>query len=407
MTAISLDCPIAVVGAGIAGLSAAIALHHEGFRDIRVLERGSIDTTGGFGLNLSPTAVGILDRLGVLEQIRGNFVESRHLVLRAADGSTLWRQPRRHEGANFPHISLIRGELIGGLLRALERLIGPDRILQGHEYDGCDNYARPTCVFARSKGHYKELPAHVIIGADGLQSRVRRDLHPFEGAPRQFPMDVWRGVASMSSYVQPSEMLVHGLVGARLVTYPVLLRDDQLYVNWVAAFSPEHHADQLCPDDERQIRASLATFYRSWEIRGFDVGELFAETPNVRHQSLRDRDPLWWWGMGNSIVLGDAAHPMLPMGSSGATQAVIDAPAFAGALSRTLDVRSSVKVFHELRRSHLHRLQLLNRVMGPERIIDEYYSRLPESLEVNGSLCSTERAEIGREYHLAATAGSD
>ena len=314
---------VLVIGAGIGGLATGIALQRMG-REVVVLERAPELWEVGAGISLWPNAVKALRRLGIGEAVEAAGAPARDAAFRSRRGAQLGgsitSQLQRRFGA--PLILVHRARLQAVMRRAL----GADAIRLGAEFAGLEQDGREVTV--RLVGGELERGA-VVIGADGLHSRVRAALFA-DGPPRYAGITAWRGVVplddSLGSRLSGGESLGRGsLFGV------ARLNGSQAYW-WAAARRPE--GDGGDPADEK---ASLLRAFSEWHV---PIQELVAATPPeaIIRTCLYDRPPLERLNVGRAALAGDAAHPMLPNLGQGAGQAIEDAVVLSEELAATDDV---------------------------------------------------------------------
>ena len=141
-----------------------------------------------------------------------------------------------------------------------------------------------------------------------------------------------------------------------------------------------------------------------FHVPGMDIGALIRATPVIYEYPMADRDPLPRWTFGRVTLLGDAAHPMYPVGSNGASQAILDARALSDALARAEHPRAGLWIYEQDRLPKVRDVVYTNRLGGPERVIDAVEKRAPEGFKnVDDVLSYEERATMVRGY--AAMAG--
>lgn len=196
---------------------------------------------------------------------------------------------------------------------------------------------------------------------------------------------------------------------AKFVAYPISPEPDEhgdVAVNWVAEV--RLGSGTVEPGDwDRRGRADEAlAHFAAWRFHWLDVPALVAAAPEVYEYPMVDRDPLPFWGTGRVTLLGDAAHPMYPIGSNGASQAILDARVLAFELARSGDVPSGLAAYEETRRPPTSALVLSNRNMGPERVMAIVEERAPEGFRaIEDVMTPQELQEIADRYK--STAGFD
>ncbi len=343
---------IAVVGGGIGGLSAALGLLRAGF-DVQVYEQAPRITEIGAGIQISPNASRLLHRLGLREAMDrvGVFPEGVH-QRRWDDGRTLQRAPLGPEvEARFgaPYYHFHRADLANLLADALPR----ERIHTSHKLVGLEPRGERV-VAAFENG--RRIEADVLVGADGIHSRVRTALYGPE-EPRFTGCVAWRGLVPAErirhldievvshSWQGPAAHVVHYWVaGGRMMNVVcVVERCDWTHESWT---------------DRGEVADVLAR-YEGWHP---DVRGLIAAFPETYIWALHDRDQLPRWSDGRVTLLGDACHPMLPMMAQGAAQAIEDGAALASLLAAMPDdVPGALARYEAVRKPRATRLQEMSR----------------------------------------------
>jgi salicylate hydroxylase len=324
---------IVIAGAGIGGLTAALALAAKGFH-IALLDRADRLEATGAGIQLSPNATRVLIGLGLRERLTPTVVAPEAVIIKTADDHEIARLPlgagaETRYGA--PYWMIHRGDLQAALLDAA--LAHHDIALTlGAAIDDCATHANGVTVQALRGRRMEETHAGALIGADGLWSRVRALIGETDAA-RFARRTAWRALvpaeAVAPAFRAPAVHLWLGR-GSHLVHYPVkagaminivaIAGDAQPSTGWSTAATP----------DEVLARFSR----RSWAAPARDLLALPAQWLKW---PLYDRPPLRHPGRGAETLLGDAAHPMLPFLAQGAAMAIEDAAVLAAALAATPD----------------------------------------------------------------------
>ena len=311
---------ICIAGAGIGGLSAALALHARGLT-ATVLERSADPRPLGLGLNLLPHAVRELAALGLGPALADIAIAPHSIGFFDAQGTLLHREPRGVDGGyGHPQLSVHRGELAMLLLSTVRERLGAAAVRTGVTVTGADP---------------DEVAADILVGADGIHSAVRAALHP-DSRIRWSGVRMYRGITRMPAFLDGRTMAIikgHNNSGQdmELITYPV----GGGRTNWVLQVTLGHPgalsgaANWNTPTDQGAVRARLA----DWRIDWLDLDRLIGTAEQILEYPMVDRDPLPHWGIGPVTLLGDAAHPMYPVGANGASQAIVDAAALAAHLS--------------------------------------------------------------------------
>ncbi len=242
-----------------------------------------------------------------------------------------------------------------------------------------------------------------MVGADGIHSTVRAALYPREGAPCWNGVMIWRGCADWPQFLDGRSMIVAGGLNSKAVVYPIgpgQQRSTRL-TNWaiVSRVAPKGSTPPRREDWSRPgNRAELARHLERFAPGHVDIAGLVEATPEFWEYPMCDRDPLPGWSFDRVTLLGDAAHPMYPVGSNGATQAIVDARCLADFLASSADVHRALAAYERERLQPMAQLVLANRKGGPEAVIDAVEARAPEGFSnIEAVLSFAEREAIVRD----------
>ena len=375
---------ILIAGGGIGGLVAALCLNRAG-HDVTVFETVSEPRELGVGINLLPHSVRVLHDLGLESDLAASAVATSELRFCSDDGVLIWSEPRGLAAGNpWPQYSIHRGRLQMVLLDAVRRTLGPDRILTGHHLDGFDqdkDGVLARFVDRRSGVLVGEYEGEALVGCDGLHSALRRSFVSDEGPPRYSGLVLWRGAVEAPPFLDGRTMFMAGHDRQKTVVYPIrgpVEPGGTVLTNWVAERPVD--VDVATADWNAAVDpADIAPWFADWDFGWIHVGELLSSTEVAYEFPMVDRDPLERWSCGRATLLGDAAHPMRPNGSNGASQAILDGEALAVALSADVGVAAALESYDADRREPTSRLVLANRQAGPERVMQWVEERCDRS----------------------------
>jgi salicylate hydroxylase len=324
---------IAIAGAGIGGLTAALALAARGFRVALFDKAARLEETGA-GIQLSPNATRVLDGLGLRERLLASVVAPDAVVIRTAHGAEVARLPlgpAAEQRYGAPYWMIHRGDLQAALLGAALAHPGITLTL-GAAVDDCAATAGGVTVQVLRGETLAESGAAALIGADGLWSRVRAltgETDPARFARRT----AWRALvladAVAPAFRAPAIHLWLGH-GSHLVHYPVKAGAMINIVAIAADAQPSHGWSTAAMPDEVLTRFSSEAWARP-------ARDLLALPERWLKWPLYDRPPRPHRGRGAVTLLGDAAHPMLPFLAQGAAMAIEDAAVLAASLAATPD----------------------------------------------------------------------
>jgi 5-methylphenazine-1-carboxylate 1-monooxygenase len=397
-----------IVGSGIGGLAAALFCHQRGM-ECEIYEQSDAVSELGVGINILPNAVRELSGLGLLGQLDQAGVRTYELFYLNRLGQELWHELRGMDaGQDVPQFSIHRGHLQSILYNAVRERLGDDAVRIGRRLVRFEEQTgRVVAAFAdRSGREVSRSEADLLIGADGIRSAVRAALNPGEGDPLWNGVVLWRGTRDWSTFLTGRSMLIAGGLQTKVIIYPVGPGGTPAtrLTNWAVMGVPERRADRWLGDWSRIGNwDELRAFVELFRIGQVDVMAMTSGTPVFYEYPLCDRDPLRRWTHGRITLLGDAAHPMYPVGSNGATQAIIDARCLADRVAE-LGPEAGLAAYDEERRPATTVIVRANRSGGPEGVIDAVDKLAPDGFDdIETVLPRAERERIVRGY--AKTAG--
>ncbi|WP_213959147.1 flavin-dependent oxidoreductase [Variovorax sp. dw_954] len=370
---------VIVLGAGIGGLTLALSLHQAGI-GCRVYEAVPELKPLGVGINLLPHAARELWELGLQAELDAVGVRTRESVFFNAHGQLVFREAAGIDaGYDWPQYSIHRGDLHALLLAATLERLGPRSVACGHRCIGVDQDADGiTAHFSAPDGsRISTVRGAVAVGCDGIHSALRRQLYPAEGAPRYSGVNMWRGTARHKPFLSGASMVRAGWLDlGKMVIYPIRNDIDDAgnqLVNWVAEIRAPRPAQQ---DWSRPGRLEdFLPAFEDWHFDWLDVPALIRSSDAILEYPMVDQDPLPRWTHGRLTLLGDAAHPMVPRGSNGAGQAIIDARVLAGALRTEGVGANALEAYDAARVKATTAVVLTNRSNPPDAILREVYER--------------------------------
>lgn len=376
---------VIIVGAGIGGLTTALRLHHKGI-DCEVHEQGEQVGELGVGVNTLPNAVRELAEVGLLERLEKVGIPARELIYTHRRGQEIMRRPcGRSAGFDYPQISIHRGRLQGVLLRAVRERLGPGAVRTGHRLTGFeqDSGGVRAHFSDRAGTASARVDGDVLVAADGIHSTVRSVLFPAEGPPIWNGVMMWRGAADWPEFGTGRSVVIAGGTDAKLVVYPIAPggRPGTRLTNWAICLRtgrPGDPAPQRQDWSRRADTAGLGGLAARFHVPLLDHAALVRATRDCFEFPMCDRDPLPYWTRGRVTLLGDAAHPMYPMGSNGAGQAILDATSLSDQLARHADPAEALLAYQDERLPITSEVVLRNREGGPENVIDEIERRAPD-----------------------------
>ncbi len=395
---------VAIVGAGISGLTTALSLHAAGLKPV-VYEAVRRPAPLGVGINLLPHAMRELSALGLLPALGAAGVAIDELVYLTKHGKPIWREPRGlAAGYAWPQIAIHRGELQMLLLREVQARLGAQAVRFGQALAEIE--LKPASAIARFEGG-ETVTADVLVAADGIHSAARRQFYPHEGRPRWNGVTLWRSTSRTGRVLGGRSMLWAGHARQKFVAYPIAYDETtgETLLNWICDLKTADEGAAPPREDWSRPgrREDFAPHYAAWRWPGVDVPALIGGSGEIFAFPMADRAPLPRWTFGRATLLGDAAHPMYPVGSNGATQGIIDARALAFHLATAPDAETGLARYEADRRAATERIVLMNRAGGPDRVMELAEQRAPQAGDdLDALVPHAEREEIANEYKRIA-----
>jgi 2-polyprenyl-6-methoxyphenol hydroxylase-like FAD-dependent oxidoreductase len=400
---------VVVVGAGIGGLTLALALHRAGIA-CRVYDSAVELQPLGVGINVLPHATAVLDTLGVLEAMERVAVVTREAAFFNRFGQLVYVEPAgRFAGHATPQLSIHRGDLQGVLLAAVRERLGDHAVVTDHACVGVDDRGDDGVHVRFRDGSGASLPDVVggaVVGCDGIRSTVRRQLYPDEGPPRWSGVNMWRGVVAHAPFLSGATMVRAGWLSVgKMVIYPIRDRVDaegSQLVNWVAELECDAPVER-----DWNARGRLDDFlprFADWRFDWLDVAALIRSTETVLAYPMVDQDPLPRWSFGRVTLLGDAAHPMVPRGSNGAGQAILDAACLAERFVERGVGGQALAEYDAIRNPATAKVVLANRSTPPDAILREVHERSGDRpfARIEDVVSREELARIAERYKEVA-----
>jgi 2-polyprenyl-6-methoxyphenol hydroxylase-like FAD-dependent oxidoreductase len=403
---------ITIAGAGIGGLALALMLHKRGI-DVEVWEAVQEIKPLGVGINLLPHAVKELGELGLEETLAEIGIKTSQLAYFNRHGQQIWIEPRgRAAGYDWPQFSIHRGALQVALLRAATERLGPQRVHAGHAFESFEQDAQGVVarMRRRSDDALVETRSSMLVGADGIHSALRRLLHPAGDEPRFSGRMLWRAMTESQPFMDGRSMFMAGYQDQKFVAYPIsepLRRQGRSLINWIAELRVPDGAPPATDWNKRVDKSAFAPAFAGWKWDWIDIPALIDGAATIYEFPLVDRDPLPRWTVGRVTLLGDAAHPMYPIGSNGSAQAILDARYLADCVAdcaaRGGDLLYALKEYEAERLPRTAGIVLRNRLNGPEQVMQIAEERAPGGFtNIDDVIPLAEREEIAQRYKRLA-----
>jgi 2-polyprenyl-6-methoxyphenol hydroxylase-like FAD-dependent oxidoreductase len=404
------DNPVIIAGGGIGGLATALTLHQigvpcvvfEAVRDMRPL---------GVGINLQPNAVRELTDLGFTQADLDRVgLPAREWALVGLNGNDIYSEPRGLlAGYNWPQYAVHRG-LFHMLLhdRLVERA-GPKAVRLGARVTGYRKNADGS-VSARidhADGTASEQRGALLIGADGIHSAIRAQMHPNQPPIHWGGAVMWRGTTWANPIRTGASFVGLGTHRQRMVFYPISHPDPQTglsMINWIAEVTMDNSEGWKQTGWFRQVPTSdFVHHFDNWVWDWLDVPALIRGADSAFENPMIDRDPVPTWRDGPVALLGDAAHAMYPTGSNGASQAVVDARVLGAAMVEHGVTPQALAAYDDRLCGPISQLVLRNRGAGPFGLLNMVDERCGGTFDnINDVIPPAERAAFMAGYKTAA-----
>ncbi|TKW79724.1 MAG: flavin-dependent oxidoreductase [Bradyrhizobium icense] len=400
-----------IVGGGIGGLTTALMLRARGI-DCELYEQADTIRELGVGINTLPHAIRELAGLGLLDKLYAAAIPTFELFYLTRHGQQVWHEKRGLDaGHEVPQFSVHRGRLQGVIHQAVIERLGPEAIRTGCRLGAFtqDEGGVSAFFFDRNGAHIHTARGDILIGADGIHSKVCETLFPEEGPPVWNGLMLWRGARDWPVFLTGKSMIIAGGLNAKAVIYPIAEGTSPAtrLTNWAVLVKI---GDGSAPPPRREDwsragnRDELMPHVAGFSIPQVDFRGLVNATPEFWEYPCCDRDPLPYWSSGRVTLLGDAAHPMYPVGSNGASQAILDARCLADLLARSEHPRQALAAYEKQRLPMTADIVASNRRGGPEGVIDAVEQLAPQGFgDIESVLSYEQREAIVRGY--AAKAG--
>src|SRR5579863_459814 len=364
---------ILIVGGGIGGLTLGLSLHAAGV-PCRIFETAPEIRAVGVGINLLPHATKELAALGLERDLARVAIATRDSTFFNRFGQLIYQEPLgRAAGYDHPQFSIHRGDLQMVLLDAFRNRVGADLILTNHHCTSVEqDDAGVTLRFATGQS----VRGRAAIACDGINSAIRKQFFPDEGEPRYSGVNMWRGVTRWKPILSGASLTRAGwLSHGKMVIYPIRAAgaDGLQLINWVAEIETPIYRRR----DWNRLGAidDFIGAFADWHFDWLDVPAFIRAADTVMEFPMVDQDPLPRWSFGRVTLLGDAAHPMVPRGSNGAGQAILDTRAVTTALLENANPVSAFAAYEKQRLDATARIVLTNRTNPPDAILREVFER--------------------------------
>lgn len=361
---------VLIAGGGIAGLVMGLTLHQLGL-PFRIYERVAEPRPLGVGINLQPNSVRELFDLGLAAELEAIGIRTRQYGFYSKSGREIWVEPRGlAAGYHWPQFSIHRGQFQMMLLRVLRARAGEDCVVTGARVAGFETSdSGASLVLADGQ----RVAGDVVIAADGIHSAIRKQMVPQEGEPIWNGAIMWRGTTQARHFLGGNAMALAGHDSQRFVAYPISAADprtDLAEINWIAELRVDPARELSKGDWNRPAdKADFLPAFEDWRFDWIDCPAMIRASGTVYEYPMVDRAPLPSWTAGCATLIGDAAHATYPVGSNGASLAIIDARKLGAAFRSHGVTRAALLAYEAEMRPRAEAVLRANRGKGPDAVM--------------------------------------
>ena len=401
---------VLIAGGGIGGLSMALTLEQIGVACV-VFESVAELRPLGVGINLQPNAVRELYDMGIgAAELDTVGVPAKEWALVGLNGNDIYSEPRGElAGYNWPQYAVHRGEFHMLLYRTFIERAGADAVRLGCQVTGYENNddGSVTAIIRHTDGSESRETGTLLIGADGIHSNIRAQMHPDQPPIHWGGAVMWRGTTRAKPSRTGSSFLGLGTHKHRMVIYPISHPDPETgeaLINWIAEVTYDDPSARENTGWFRQVEIEdFVHHFDGWTYDWLDVPALIRGADVAYENPMIDRDPIPTWRDRNVVLMGDAAHAMYPTGSNGASQAVIDARTMGAAMLEHGVTEQALISYDETLCGPVSELILRNRGAGPFGLLNMVDDRCGGEFDnIDDVIPADERAEFMAKYKAAA-----
>ena len=404
------DKRVIVAGGGIGGLATALTLHqvgvpctvYEAVREMRPL---------GVGINLQPNAVRELYDLGITQDDLDSIgLSAKEWALVGLNGNDIYSEPRGLlAGYNWPQYAVHRGKLHMLLHRLVTERIGADAVRLASRVTGYrkNSNGSVTALIEHADGATSEMTGALLIGADGIHSAVRAQMHPAQPPIHWGGAIMWRGTTQARPIRSGASFVGLGTHRQRMVFYPISQPDPNTglsTINWIAEVTLDNSDGWKQRGWFREVGiADFVHHFDDWVWDWLDVPAFIKQANGAFENPMIDRDPVATWCDGPVALMGDAAHAMYPTGSNGASQAIVDARVLGACMIAHGVTPQALAAYDAQLCGPISQLILRNRGAGPFGLLNMVDERCGGTFDnIDEVVPAKERAEFMAGYKAAA-----
>ena len=399
---------VLIAGGGIGGLTLALSCQQLNIPFI-IFEKTKTLEPLGVGINLQPNAVRELSDLNLKQDLYKIGVETQEFGLFSKKGLKIWTEPRGlAAGYNEPQFSVHRGQLQKLLYNKLIERADRFSIKTGYSVNSFENLSSGVKLNCFNKRSEKEetFSGSILVGCDGINSQVRKQMYPNEQPPIWNGAVLWRGITSEAPFRTKASMVMIGHDTQRFVSYPISDPDSngRSIINWIAELKFDPSNPWPKGDWSKKVNKSkFIDQFKDWSFEWINPHQLILDAGDVFEYPMVDREPLEKWTFDNTTILGDAAHPTYPVGSSGASQAIIDSRKLVYQFKNKGLNNSALLSYENEMRPITNKITLTNRQAGPDALLQVVEDRCDgEFIEIEDVITIKELKQHADKYKMVA-----
>ena len=405
-----MNNPVIIAGGGFGGLATALTLHQigvpcvvfEAVREMRPL---------GVGINLQPNAVRELYDLGITQADLDRVgLPAKEWALVGLNGNDIYAEPRGLlAGYDWPQYAVHRGRFLMLLYDKVVERIGPEAVRLASRVTGYrkNTDGSVTAHIEQADGATSEATGALLIGADGIHSAIRAQMHPSQPPIHWGGAVMWRGTTWGKPIRSGASFVGLGTHRERVVFYPISHPDPQTglsMINWIAEVTMDNTEGWKQRGWFRQVSVDdFVHHFDDWIWDWLDVPAMIRQADSAYENPMIDRDPVPTWRDGPVALIGDAAHAMYPTGSNGGSQAVVDARVLGAAMVEHGITQEALAAYDDKLCGPISQLILRNRGAGPFGLLNMVDERCGGTFDnIDDVIPPEERAAFMAGYKAAA-----
>ena len=400
---------VIIAGSGIGGLATALTLHQIGVPCV-VYEAAREMRPLGVGINLQPNAVRELHDLGItaadLDRVG---LPAKEWALVGLNGNDIYAEPRGTlAGYAWPQYAVHRGRFHMLLHDKVVERLGAEAVQLGRRVSSYRKTADGVvATLEHAEGGSSEVAGALLIGADGIHSAIRAQMHPDQPPIHWGGAVMWRGTTWGKPTRTGASFVGLGTHKHRVVIYPISHPDPNTglsMLNWIAEVTLDNTEGWKQQGWFRQVPTStFAHHFDGWVYDWLDMPALIRSADSAYENPMIDRDPVETWRDGPVLLIGDAAHAMYPTGSNGGTQAIVDARELGAAMVTHGATQDALAAFDAKLCGPISQLILRNRGAGPFGLLNLVDERCGGTFDnIDDVIPAAERAAFMAGYKAAA-----